>query len=71
MSELFSIVGHLAGVAENCLVWGKTSTRLVISSEVFFLKVKKDAVGKNWIFPYTEGKLGFSFTDSNKVGIVM
>lgn len=43
-------------------MWGKTSTHLVIGSGVMFPKVRKDVVGKNWVFPYIEReKLNFSF----------
>lgn len=58
------MVGHPAGDAENYLLWGKTSTYLVTSSKVFFLKVKRDAK-ENGVFPYIERKTAEFFLDSH------
>lgn len=46
MSELNDIVGYPAGVAETCLPWGKTPTRLVsrsVRSEVLGVNSKGEA----------------------------
>lgn len=60
------IVGHTAGITENYLQWGKTSTHLVAKNEVFCGASKIDSqerktMSKNWVFPSSGGKLNFRF----------
>ena len=59
MTKLSYIVGHPAGITENCLGWRKTL--LVTRSKMFCMSSKGDTqeqntVGKNWVFPYIGGK---------------